>query len=122
MTNIITPTPGDLRVGVFVAPTLLITAPARDVVEAENLREFSTASSTLSREHGNGGTFPSDAFIQRFNGSTWEIAPTVNESTPWRVVTVDGVFRFATEEMAHRFAAPGEVVEHAPGLELARMG
>lgn len=120
MTNITIPQPGDLRVGVFAAPTHMITLPARDAKEADEIRQFSTATSTLAREYAGAGTFPSDAFIQRFNGRDWEIVPTVQDPCPWRVVTVQGVFRFATEGMARDFAAPGEVVEYAPDPELIR--
>jgi hypothetical protein len=118
MTNHTIPAPGDLRVGVFAAPSHMITSPARDAKEAEDMRAFSTTANTLARIHGDGGTFPTDAFIQRFNGRQWEIVPLVADSCPWRVVTVQGTFRFATEEAANRFAVAGDVVEYAPDAEL----
>ena len=116
MTNHTIPAPGDLRVGVFAAPGHMVTVPARDAKEAENQRAFSTATSSIARLHGLGGAFPTDAFIQRFNGRQWEL---ITDSTPWRVVTVDGVFRFRTEQMARQFARPGDPVEFAPEPELA---
>ena len=121
MTNHTIPAPGDLRVGVFAAPDHMVTMPARDAREADEMRQFSTASNEIARSHGDGGTFPSDAFIQRFNGRTWEIVPLTTDQTPWRVVTVNGVFRFRTREMAEQFAVPGEVIENADPM-LAHAG
>lgn len=120
MTNHTIPTPGDLRVGVFAAPGHMVTSSVRDAKEAEEMRAFSTASNTIAREHGDGGTFPTDAFVQRFNGRRWEIVPLVTDSCLWRVVTVQGVFRFRSEDVARQFAAPGEPVEFAPDPQLAR--
>lgn len=120
MTNHTIPAPGDLRVCVIAAPGHVVAVRARDAKEADDIRQFSTATNTIAREHGDGGTFPTDAFIQRYNGNGWEIASEVTNACPWRVVTIEGVFRFRTEQMARSFAAPGDVVEYAPDPELAR--
>lgn len=120
MTNYTIPEPGDLRVGVFASPSHLITTTVRDAKEAEDMRQFSTATSVLSRQHGEGGTFPSDAFIQRFNGRTWETVDATTEYRPWRVVTLDHVFRFGDEESARRFATNADIVEYAPDVALIR--
>lgn len=122
MTNHTIPALGDLRVCVIAAPGHVVAVPARDAKEADDYRAFSTATNAIARAHGFGGTFPTDAFVQRFNGRSWEMVPTVTDGTPWRVVTVDGVFRFRDEETANKFAAPGEPVEYAPDPQLARMG
>lgn len=121
MTKHTTPVPGDLRVCVIAAPGHVVATPAPDAAVAQDIRGFSTASSTIARAHGVGGTFPSDAYIERFNGEQWVMAPAVIESCPWRVVTVQGVFRFATFELANLFAIAGEPVEFAPDAELARI-
>ncbi len=121
MTNHTIPVPGDLRVCVIAAPGHVVATPAPDARVAQDIRGFSTASSTIARAHGVGGSFPSDAFIERFNGSQWVMVPTVVDSCPWRVVTVGGVFRFATSEMAHLFAINDEPVEYSPNAELARI-
>lgn len=120
MTNHTIPAPGDFRVCVIAAPGHAVAVPVRDAKEAEDARSFSTATNAIARAHGFGGTFPTDAFIQRFNGRSWEMVSTVTDSTPWRVVTVQGVFRFRDEEQARKFAAPGEIVEYAPDPQLSR--
>ena len=85
------------------------------------MQAFSTTTNTLARQHS-GSEYPSDAFVQRFNGSDWHEAPTLSGDLPWRVVSVQGVFRFVSEEAATAFALPGEDVEFSPNLKLARMG
>jgi len=120
MTNHTIPAPGDLRVSVVAGPGQVVDLSPRDARQADDIRQFSTASNVIARTHGDGGTFPSDAYIERFNGRTWEIVPVVTESCPWRVVTLDGVFRFKTRRMAAQFAGPGEIIEFAPDVELVR--
>lgn len=74
MTNHTIPVLGDLRVCAFAAPGCMVTSTARDMEEARNVSEFMTAANTLAREHAVGGTFPTDAFIERYDESGWHLA------------------------------------------------
>ena len=121
MTNHNTPSPGDFRVCAFAAPGCVVATTVDSVREARNMQSFTTSTNTIARQHTN-SDFPSDAFVQRFNGSDWFEVPVVVGDMPWRVISVQGVFRFVSEESAAAFALPGEEVEFSPDLKLARMG
>lgn len=121
MTNHKIPAPGDFRVCAFAAPGHVVATTVDSVREARNVREFATATNLISRQH-TGNEYPSDAFVQRFNGTDWYEVPVNTGDLPWRVISVQGVFRFVSEEAATAFALPGEDVEFSPNLKLARMG
>lgn len=121
MTNHTIPALGAFRVCVFAAPGNVVGTDVASLQEAYNTRSFMTVANSISRAH-TGSEYPADAFAQRYNGSDWCLVPIVVGDLPWRVVSIQGVFRFESAEAANFFAAHDETVEYSPDMKLARTG